>query len=547
MRHGDFRQKGVAVMRWFAQVPSQAHGRMTRPNEQEGHMTGHSEVIRETSAHRTQRAVGAIDLAPGSGQAEATPPIHPTPIPEIVVALRGVEALQGLADDEYHWLAAHGSERIAVDRAVVFRENEPAHHLNIVLKGEIYVHRRNSGSISLFIGRTVPVTGKLPYSRMTSWGGEGCSSGYLWVLDLHEDEFPAMLAAIPSMAQRCVSIMLDRVRDFTRADQQAEKLVALGKLAANLSHELNNPASAARRAALSLSSMIDRGYELCNLGRLFRSDEELASYVDWTTRSLATVKKEIPTEIGGQGFFSESDREEAFLAWLEAHGVPSAWAVAPALARANLPLSLLDDLASLVSSSALPAAVTSFATSLDARKMVDAVAESSGRIFSIIDAIKDYSYMDQAPIQEIDLAQSLDNTLALLHPRLKEMAVVREYDPAMCAVTGYGGELSQVWTALVENAIDATNGQGALRVTTHLKGEMAFVEIWDDGVGIDSGLSSRIFEPFFTTKPLGQGLGLGLDTVRRIVGKHFGSVAVQSIPHSTCFQVRLPIDRPQIY
>jgi signal transduction histidine kinase len=319
----------------------------------------------------------------------------------------------------------------------------------------------------------------------------------------------------------------------------------LGKLAANLSHELNNPASAAQRAAQSLASTIDRDQELCRLGRLFSSEDELSKYLEWTKKSLAMMQIQ-----GGAAAevvsLAESDREEEFVQWLEEHRVPNAWSVAPAFARTKLPLSALDELSTLINSAILPVAVASFSTSLNTRSLVGAVSESSARIFHIIDAIRDYSYMDQSPIQEIDLATSLENALALLGARLKEMVVVRDFDDEVPAITGYGAELSQVWTALIENAIDATNGTGTLRLTTRLKGEMAFVEVWDDGVGIEPSLSTRIFEPFFTTKPLGQALGLGLDTVRTIVGKHFGSVTVESVPRSTSFQVLLPLDRPQI-
>lgn len=481
---------------------------------------------------------------------DAVQPDKATSVDEIVAALMSIEPLVGLTTCEYHWLASHATERVGGDRSIAFRENEPAHHMNIILRGEIYVHRRNSGSVLFTIGRTGQITGKLPYSRMKRWGGEGCSSGSLWLLDIHEDSFPEMLLAIPSMAQRCVSILLDRVRDFTAADLGAEKLSSLGKLAANLSHELKNPASAAQRAALSLSSSISREEELLRLGRLFASEEETARYIRWTHQMAEEIgKAPVYSQLSPPSgtTLSDLDREEQFVAWLELHQVANAWAVAPALARVDMQVSDLDELASMISRSALPPALTSFSNSMNARHLIRLLSTSSQRVFDIISAIQDYSYMDQTPIQEVDLSESLQNTLALLNSDLKDVKVVLNFDTSLSSITGYGAELNQMWTALIENAVDAMNGSGVLTISAKPKGEMAFVEICDSGKGIDPGVISHIFEPFFTTKPLGQGLGLGLDTVRRIVSKHFGSVTVVSSPGDTCFQVRLPVCCPQIY
>ena len=155
--------------------------------------------------------------------------------------------------------------------------------------------------------------------------------------------------------------------------------------------------------------------------------------------------------------------------------------------------------------------------------------------------------MDRAPIQDVELAQSLENTLAMLQSRLEKVTVVRDYDPNLPTIRAFGSELNQVWTALIENALDAIKDHGTIRLSTRLKGQIIFVEVWDNGPGIDPAITSRIFEPFFTTKPLGSALGLGLDLVQRIVSKHFGSVSVESNASGTCFQVRLPLDRTRVY
>jgi signal transduction histidine kinase len=212
-----------------------------------------------------------------------------------------------------------------------------------------------------------------------------------------------------------------------------------------------------------------------------------------------------------------------------------------------LPVDLLDQLATTVSPDVLSIAVSTFASTLRVERMAETVVDSSSRIFELISAIRGYSYMDQAPVQDVDLPQSIENTLAMFRARTERVDIRLEFDPALPPVSAYGSELNQVWSAIIENALDAMHDHGTLTISTRLSGQMATVEIRDDGPGIDPVLTSRIFEPFFTTKPIGTALGLGLDTVQRVVSKHSGTVSVESKPHATCFQVRLPINRLQAY
>jgi signal transduction histidine kinase len=492
----------------------------------------------------------SLEFAPVSSGSDqvATAPAEPTRKSEVIGALRTIAVLNGLAPEDYEWIAAHATERVGPDGALIFREDEPSHHMNIILRGEVMAQRRKSAPVARFVGRTSRLTGKLPFSRMKTWGADGRSIGPVWVLDIHENLFDEMLHAIPSMAKLCVSLLLDRVRDFTRMDEQAEKLLALGKLAANLSHELNNPASAAQRSAVSLSTELREADEAkYRLGRLFPSDDELERYNQWVRQARDHVRASTGFSLLPKSPLEASDYEDEISSWLDRHQVTSPWTIAPILAEARIPTSMLDSLATALSHETLSPSLATFASALRVERMADTVVDSSGRIFELISAIRGYSFMDQAPIQDVDLPSSIENTLAMFRSRTANVRISLEFEPNLPPVSAYGSELNQVWSALIENALDVLHDRGTLTISIRISAQMAMIEVRDDGPGIDEAIQSRIFEPFFTTKPIGTAMGLGLDTVQRIVSKHGGSVAVDSKPGATCFQVRIPLNRLRAY
>ncbi len=485
---------------------------------------------------------------PGEPYLMISTPGTPSSPEEIMRALRSVAPLEGLSDAEYCWLATHGTERRGDRSALVFREGEPCHQLNFILEGEIHVRRRHSGPIALFIGRAGQMSGMLPFSRMKGYGGDGYTIGPIWVLDIDKQLFPEMLAAIPSMAQRCVSVLLDRVREVTRMEQQAEKLSALGKLAANLAHELNNPASAAQRSADRLfNDLREYREQSFRLGALSANALETPGIRQWFERMRARMNAYAPHRDVEVSALDLSEREDQVQQWLKEHGVENAWASAPAIAESAIGFDQLEELVTLSPPHILPLLLTSLSNSLRIEGMAETIVNSTGRIFDLISAIKDYSYMDQAPVQEVDLAQSLSTTLIMFQSRMRSVVVESDFDPTLPSISAYGSELSQVWTVLIENALDAMRDEGTLRLRTRLDGQLATIEIIDSGVGIDPSIQSRIFEPFYTTKPPGGGLGLGLDTAMRIVSRHSGLLTAESQPGRTCFKVRLPLDQAEAY
>jgi signal transduction histidine kinase len=490
-----------------------------------------------------------------------TPPATPTPAEEIAEAIDHIGALHGLPLEDRLWLARHGQEYTANPGDILFEEGAPAEHMVLILKGEIHVRRQHGGPMALFIGRTGQITGVLPFSRMKGYGGQGFAVSPVWTLLIHRSLFPEMLTAIPSMAQRVVSTLLDRVREVTRIEQQAEKLAALGQLAANLSHELNNPASAAQRAAASLLTAFraNRSNRIKLVG-LRLSEEQMETIVAWEERMFSRTGESLDpaSETDALGFIA---REESLRAWLNGIGCSDAWEVAAQLAEQLVTTADLDELRGFLSPAECCVALQYFARYLRSARAAETIVNSTARIFDLIGAVKDYSNMDRAPILEVDIPAGLDATLQMLRSRMTHIEVERDYQPDLPRISAYGGELNQVWTALIENALDALgpgiptdrsssvgwSNQGRLRVACRLEAEMLLVEIWDTGPGIPPELQEHIFEPFFTTKAPGKGLGLGLDNAMRIVRKHSGHLSVKSEPGSTCFRVRLPLDQLQAY
>jgi signal transduction histidine kinase len=493
----------------------------------------------------------------------ASPPACPTPVETIAAALDRIGPLHGLSLEDRLWLARHGEEYVANAGDILFEEGAPAERMILILRGEIHVRRQHGGPMALFIGRTGQITGLLPFSRMKASGGQGFAISDVWALLIPKSLFPEMLQAIPSMAQRVVSMLLDRVREVTRIEQQAEKLTALGKLAGNLAHELNNPASAAQRAASSLVTELranrQNRFKLVNL---CLSKEQIQAVEAWERKILSLTdqpqgqdkdhpENRFQRHILGQPQQPDAvaflAREEAIRAWFDSLGCGDAWEVAPELAEQGVTVADLDELRALLGPNETCVSLQFFARYLRSSRSVETLLNSTARIFDLISAIKAYSYMDRAPILEVDVPAGLDATLQMLQSRMTHVQITRDYQPDLPRISAYGSELNQVWTALIENALDALGNQGQLRLTCRLEAEMLLVEIWDTGPGIPPELQDRIFEPFFTTKAPGQGLGLGLDNAMRIVRKHSGHLSVRSEPGSTCFRVRIPLEQLQAY
>jgi signal transduction histidine kinase len=450
--------------------------------------------------------------------------------------LRRVPVFTDLPDDQLDWFLSQAEEMRLKAGDTYARQGDPADAMFVIIDGLLQARGERNGETIMFDIEAGDVTGILPFSRMKQFTVGGRAVTDSRALRFPATLFPDLIQKMPELTKRLVGLMSDRIRETTRLEQQRDRLASLGKLSAGLAHELNNPASAAKRATSQLRDML---FKIRNAS------------VELGRRSLTPAQKsEIEkleasftrTDIVPPDALTISDLEDQIDSLLRSHGQNDLWQLAAGLARRNIQPEEVEALFGQLDADTARAALVRIAASVEIASLLHEIESATSRISDLVGAIKEYTHMDQSPVQNVDIIKSLETTLTILNHKLKRgVTVHRDYQPIPLLVNSFGSELNQVWTNLIDNAIDAMHGQGDLRIRTYRDDDCVVVEIGDNGPGIPEEVQPRIFEPFFTTKGVGEGTGLGLDTVQRIVKKHRGNIQLNSKPGDTRFQVWLPV------
>jgi signal transduction histidine kinase len=450
--------------------------------------------------------------------------------------LSQIPVFASLPADQIDWFLGQSKELKLQPGEVYARQGDPPDAMFVLLEGEFEWRGEFNGETIVLPGKIGDVTGALPFSRMKQFTVTGRALRDSRILCFPSALFPELIQKMPELVKHLVGVMTDRVREATRLEQQRDRLASLGKLSAGLAHELNNPAAAAKRAAAQLRDTLHRIKEASvQLGRRELTPTQKAE-VERLESSFTQSDSPPPDAL------MISDLEDNIDSLLRSHGQNDLWELSAELAQRGIKPAALESLFANLDAGTARAALVRIAASVEIASLLKEIENSTSRISDLVRAIKEYTYMDQSPVQNVDVVKSLETTLTIMNHKLKRgVTVQRDYQPVPFLVNSFGSELNQVWTNLIDNAIDAMSGKGVLRVRTYRDNGCVVIEIGDNGPGISPEIRSHIFEPFFTTKGVGEGTGLGLDTVQRIVRKHKGNIQVNSRPGDTRFQVLLPL------
>ena len=456
--------------------------------------------------------------------------------------LRPLPIFDGLTDGQLAELLQGGTE-VPVEPGVdLFREGEHADYWWLLVSGAIDLVRH--------VGREDTVVARMDVPGRWAGGFRAWDEHGVY-LATGRGAAPGRVLRVPAEVLRdrssvwfpfgghLIQGLYRTARSIESTARQRESLVTLGTLAAGLAHEINNPASAAARTVDALETACAALVE--SVGRLVHGELSAGQFA-----ALDALRQELAPQTADLDPLDRADREQALASWLTRHGVQGAWTVAPTLAAAGAGPAWCERAAAVLEGPALQAGLEWLASTVSVTTLLGEVKESTRRISELVAAVRSYSQMDRASLQRIDVADGLDSTLLILGPKLRDgVTVVREYGADVPRIEAYAGELNQVWTNLIDNALDAMDGTGTLRISARAEGDGVVVEVADTGPGMPPEVAARAFDAFYTTKDVGKGTGLGLDIARRIVeDRHGGAIAIDSHPGRTVLRVRLPVRPP---